>query len=621
MNPNFLERLQAIVATGKSKQFTKMLNKQPRLKGSYSKRTDGNLDLLEWVRSQAAVYNPVNLNHAIHIIINGEPPRCPQGFYRSFNTYEKGYHIGCVEKTCDCNRQSQAEKLKSYHKNLTAEQKAANLAAARETSMANWGVPNPMQSPEQLEKIRQRNLEKIGYEWHTQVPDTREKMKQTCMERHGTESPLASPKILAKTQATTIERYGKLMTHARVALGNKYNGLNPFQVPEIKEQIKKSMLERYGVEHALQHPEFLKKAQDTLLENWGVYNGGQRHYNKQQRDVLLNQEKFTEFVTGKTSVQVGHELGGVRSDTIIGIARRYNVLDLMIFKSKSAMEDDMCQWLDQLGVSYIRNNKSVIPNGLQLDFYFPEHNLAVELNGLFHHAEISMGRSKLYHYIKWKDCAQLGIQLVTIWQDEYWRSREVIRSKILYKLRHNSFKKIGARNCDILHLTTEQEYDFYVKNHIQGFASYRQHTLAAEHQNQIIACMSWSKRSDNWEIIRYATDINCVVPGMFSKLLKHSIDGFGISGKVVSFSDNRVSNGQLYHSNGFIADKLLKPSYCYTKDYNLRESRENFYKSKLKKRFNLDPSVLEEYTEWEIAQILGYDRLWDCGKIRWVKTI
>jgi hypothetical protein len=37
-------------------------------------------------------------------------------------------------------------------------------------------------------------------------------------------------------------------------------------------------------------------------------------------------------------------------------------------------------------------------------------------------------------------------------------------------------------------------------------------------------------------------------------------------------------------------------------------------KAKLKK---LHPYIDLEKTEWQILQELGYDRIWDCGKIKW----
>lgn len=611
MNSNYLERLQAIVATGKSKQFTKMLNKQPRLKGAYSKRTEGNLDLLEWVKLQTAAYNPVNLNHAIHIIIHGEPPKCPNGYYRKFNTYEKGYYTGCVEETCNCDRQSQAEKLKSYHENLSAEQKAANLAAARKTSVANWGVSNPMQSPEQLEKLRQRNLEKTGYEWHTQVPDTRAKMKQTWLERYGTESPLAAPEIQAKTQATTIERYGKLMTHARAAMESMYNGLNPFQVDEVKQKSKQSMLEKYGTEYALQNPDILTSMMSKNQEKYGVKNVAQIGIPPESIELLNNLEKFAEFANGKTVYEIAQEIG-YSTTRLYKFVVKNNIQGIV--HPRSLMEYDLCQWLDENNIKYKRNDKIII-KPYEIDILLLDFNVGIELHGLFHHSIIGGGKPKDYHRMKFIRCKEKNIQLLQFWQDEYWQKKNIIKSKILYlcKLQKN---RINARSCNVATPTTNQERNFYNVNHIQGFPDYRQKSIAAYHNNKIVACMSWAKNKGDWELVRYATDINYIIPGMFSKLLKASINEFNFNGMTLySYSDNRISDGNVYSKSGWAMHKEYLEDYCYTKNYCTRENKSHYMKSKICKKYGFE--YTKENTEWYMMQQLDFDRLYDAGKIKW----
>jgi hypothetical protein len=66
---------------------------------------------------------------------------------------------------------------------------------------------------------------------------------------------------------------------------------------------------------------------------------------------------------------------------------------------------------------------------------------------------------------------------------------------------------------------------------------------------------------------------------------------------------------------GFKDIKHLGPGYYYEKG-NERFNRQGFMKSKLIKKYNL-PFTDWSKTEWEIVQELGYDRTWDCGKIKW----
>jgi hypothetical protein len=82
---------------------------------------------------------------------------------------------------------------------------------------------------------------------------------------------------------------------------------------------------------------------------------------------------------------------------------------------------------------------------------------------------------------------------------------------------------------------------------------------------------------------------------------------------VVSFSDNRHSTGKLYQRLGFMLDGNVDPSFYYT-DYKRRYHKSILRKERLEK-FGINPS---EMTESLAAQTLGFDRIWDCGKLRWV---
>ena len=130
--------------------------------------------------------------------------------------------------------------------------------------------------------------------------------------------------------------------------------------------------------------------------------------------------------------------------------------------------------------------------------------------------------------------------------------------------------------------------------------------------------MSYKLDSKYMNITRFCTKQDVVISGLFSKMLKHIIRTTEYHGKVISFSDNRHSNGNLYKECGFQLDKELPPDYFYTKDYHSRLNKTHFRKEKIAKKFNID---ITGKTEWELMQELGYDRIWDAGKKRWVLEV
>jgi hypothetical protein len=83
--------------------------------------------------------------------------------------------------------------------------------------------------------------------------------------------------------------------------------------------------------------------------------------------------------------------------------------------------------------------------------------------------------------------------------------------------------------------------------------------------------------------------------------------------EIISYSDNRWFNGNMYHLLGF--KKMSETiGYFYT-NYKHRFNRMNFQKHKLV-REGFDASL----TEWEIMQQRGFDRVWDCGQVCWKLT-
>jgi len=129
--------------------------------------------------------------------------------------------------------------------------------------------------------------------------------------------------------------------------------------------------------------------------------------------------------------------------------------------------------------------------------------------------------------------------------------------------------------------------------------------------------MQFAKLQGRWELVRYATDINYQISGLFSKMFKFSLNAIRFDNDIVSFSDNRISNGNLYLQTGWIFDQELKAGYLYT-DYTDIYHKQGFMKQKLLKKYNLDSEYVNSHTEWEIVQELGFDRIWDSGKIRWI---
>jgi hypothetical protein len=190
-------------------------------------------------------------------------------------------------------------------------------------------------------------------------------------------------------------------------------------------------------------------------------------------------------------------------------------------------------------------------------------------------------------------------------------------------LNRGTFKKLHANNCKIIQIDESQVFDFYETNCINRIEECSDFTIAAEYDGDVVACMSFTKYETHWKINQHATDIGYCITDIFSNLLNAAIEKFNITNKIIIESDNRFTDGLIYAENRFEAIKLIRPDYTYTfgKCPHFRESRKNFQGTQLIANFGLSDAVLEEFSEWQVARYLGYDRIWDCGKILWQLTI
>lgn len=565
-------------------------------------------------------HNPKNITESIYILLNGAPDLCSQGRKPSFAGYEQGYRQYCgSHAVCECNRTDQSKKVKDWANSCTQEQKDEIRRKQEMTLLERYGVTNVMHSAEILAKIEAENIKKYGVPYHLQREDVQEKIKQSLRDKYGVDSPLKVPEIWDKTKHSTVEKYGGLMTHARKGAYDKYDGKNPFQVAEVQAKRSETMVAKYGTEHALQNPEVYESMLRNNVSKYGRANPAQMHYSPELWDLLQDPQKFLATVKGRSSVQVAQDWN-VSSDLILRYARNHGVLDQMNFSPRSAMEDDLTQWLTQHDIPFKRNDKLVL-QGKEIDILLPDHRLGIELNGLYQHSELAGGKDPKYHWHKTKGCEIKGIQLLHIWQDEYWKNKHIIQSKILYLMGRISLR-IHARACVIAPIQDAKlESEFLNTNHIQGYADYRQHSIAAWYQDRMVGIMSFAHRKGRLELVRYATDVNLVCVGLFSRLFAHAVKEFKLSGKIISQSDNRISNGALYLQTGWQYEGEQSPNYCYTGDYATRENKEHFMKGKLSKRFGLDPKWCANHTEWQIMQQMGYDRLWDAGKKIWSRSV
>lgn len=275
------------------------------------------------------------------------------------------------------------------------------------------------------------------------------------------------------------------------------------------------------------------------------------------------------------------------------------------------------------GIASPQENVRGIISG-ELDIYVPEMKFAVEYDGLIGH---SYGPSKIkhfnfryvdpkYHAKKTQECQKLGIDLWHIFENEYLdqTKRKIWMSKINTKL--GKARKIYARKCTIKEASSSETREFFTKTHLQGNCSSTV-KLGLYHDGVLVSCMTFRKHPKyEWEIARFSSELNTVVVGAASKLLRQFELQYKPS-SLLSFANLRWSTGSVYEKLGFELVSTTAPNYFYFKENeNILYPREKFQKHKLAHLDGFDP----RQTERQNMFALGYRVIFDSGNKKYLKT-
>jgi hypothetical protein len=269
------------------------------------------------------------------------------------------------------------------------------------------------------------------------------------------------------------------------------------------------------------------------------------------------------------------------------------------------------------------NDRSVL-EGKEIDILIPDLKIGFEFNGLYWHSELNH-TSHAHHILHKKQFAyHKGIRLITIFEDEWDAKTDIVKSRISHILNRNK-TLCYARQCAIKQIPYKQCAEFLENNHIQG-SDKAKLRYGAFFNDILVAVMTFKPTSfvkggdgSEWELSRFAVCNYSNIPGIASKMLKR-FNADHINPPLISYADARWSVGNVYTSIGFKFAGTTPPSYWYvdTNEWATREHRSRHMKHLILKRYpNSDPTK----TEWEIMQDHKWDRVWDCGTLKYTMNV
>lgn len=479
---------------------------------------------------------------------------------------------------------------------------------------------------------KKTNLEKYGVENPFQSEEIKKKIKETNLERYGVDNPSKAEEI--KKKIISKKDFEQEKNKREETLLRKYGVKNPSSLENVKDKKKKIYLEKYGVETPLQSKEIMDRLKQTNLEKYGVENISQAKFVKEKKrkdkigktflsikdrlkeeDILplFDKKDFNGLRDSDKNENHLYEFkclkcGNIFTDNLHSRIPRCLECNPV---QKSLSEKEILDFVSSLGFEALSGDRNII-KPLELDIVVPEKKLAIEFNGLYWHS-FQSGKDKNYHLDKSIAARNNGYFLLHIFEDEWINKREIVESIISNKLGVFE-KRIFARKCSIEEVDNKTAEDFFNRTHIQGHSP-SSVNIGLFCDDGLVSCISFSKPRYNkdydWEIIRFSNELNTLVVGGFSKLLRYFTKNY--NGDIITYSDRRLFDGNVYRNNGFKELDPSKPNYYYVKGNSGRMSRVRFQKHKLK---NLLENYDDTITEKENMSNNGYQWIYDCGN--WV---
>jgi rubrerythrin len=540
----------------------------------YAKMVKNNAFLWNWVQTHSSTLDE-GVPAQIYSAITGTSGACPNGSQYKLKSAIDGW-VGCGKAaTCKCVRDATSAAVSTAKSSYTTEEKAATNKKRAKTNLRKYGVKNVGQSTKAKEN-------------HALFYSDNEKVRQQ----------------VAKQEATMTEKYGVT---------------NAAHLELVVEQKKKTNVERYGVENPMQNKEIAAKSGASRSEVWDPTELLKRNYKRFLEKCdrlwrikpLISEADFkgtcdTAYLDWEC-LECGHTFNRRFHWGRPPLCRVCNPPEV---KFESHEEVSLREFLSSVydGPIVIRD-RSII-NPYELDMVLPDKGIAIDYGGLYWHSEKACedrGRPKKwnYHETKMKLAEAAGLRLITIFSDEWLTKRTLVESSLKSILGLDK-NKIGARECQVSRISRESAVAFHNLYHLQGAALRSPINYGLFYESELVAAVSFVADKDGHYLTRYSTSLRVV--GGCTKLIKFHTSAENTR-HITTFADLRWSQGQMYCAMGFYEVSRVPPTHDYVGNhYSQRYDSRTFPKSV--------SSDSHGTNQWERLRELGYDRIWDCGKIK-----
>jgi hypothetical protein len=289
----------------------------------------------------------------------------------------------------------------------------------------------------------------------------------------------------------------------------------------------------------------------------------------------------------------------------------------------------------------ITNDRELL-EGLELDVYLPDENLAIEFNGFTWHSfqrplssmggvkgdakfdgfmkkkmvdGCKWGISPAYHQNKFNKCMGKGVRLIQIW-DYLWNTHSHhYKDMILNALGVNS-EVIYARKCDVVAVDRSEYFDFIKNRSFHGGMSVPKNSeiWGLEYNGDLVMVCDYNKKTCN----RMISELGVRVVGGVSRLLKDAPLGMTYfttndSGSIIKKLP-RFTKVDYDKRRGFLVKKIAG-GYSILKDSWVRNPQT---KKILGDKWN--EKLIEPNKQWNELVRNGWYYIADSGLTKFIKT-
>jgi len=492
---------------------------------------------------------------------------------------------------------SLTEGYPKYCSNRCVGKSKNRIKKQQKTCLKKYGDISPLSKKSSCyNRVKEGVIKKYGVDNVQKVKEIQEKRKQTCQERYGVSHPMQCHNISTKYASTL-----------KVSLLKKYGVDNVAKLPHIqtkiskthksektKVKIRQTLKKKYGLDvcNVSQIPAVKKKIRITMAEKYGGWKNQEhiKNFEKYNDSSFWNKE----FVLSNRTLDVAGacQFFGVSDQTIKHHATEILRLNINLPRNSSKIKQEIALFVKQLlgKQEVFCNTRKVIPP-FEIDVYVPSKHLAIELDGVYWHsigkypwnnlANEYYEKNRLVR--KFEKIKEKGLNLLNFRDIEWIHKQQICKSMIKSKLSLID-RKISARKCELVELSTDKTNSFLNQNHLQGSVPGGKIRLSLMSNNEIVCVATfgkWRFGKNSWELLRFSNKIDTVVVGGISKIIKHFLKSYKTN-KLISYANKRWSNGNVYRKIGFEFIRDTGLGYCYVHPSTKQLiSRQTFQKHKL----------------------------------------